>query len=102
MEAAFYSGGAFGYGVVRDEEVGVGCELGEAVTFSVGVSAEDDALAGDLHAPGQGGKGAMRDADGVEGHIGVAQDEDGHGGGRDIVRLQLVGSLGIGLGHIAR
>src|ERR1700761_3184153 len=43
----------------------------------------------------------MRDADGVEGDAGVAQDESRRGAGRDIVRLQLVGSLGIRLGHIA-
>src|ERR1700761_273817 len=43
----------------------------------------------------------MRDAHGVEGHAGVAKDENRRGAGRDIVRLQLVGSLGIRLGHIA-
>jgi phage baseplate assembly protein gpV len=44
VEAAFHSGGVLRHCVVSDEEVCVGCQLGEACAVSVGISAEDDAL----------------------------------------------------------
>jgi len=101
VEAPFESGSTFGDGVVGDEQVGVHGELGQARTFSVGIAAEDDALAGDIDSPCQRGKDAVNDADGVDGHIGIAKDKDGDLGRRDVVRLELVGAVGVWLDHFA-
>ena len=77
MEASLYSGGTLRDSVVGDEQVCVRRELGEAFALSVCVSAKDNSFAANFDAPGQGGNLAMNDGDCVEGHVGVAEDENG-------------------------
>jgi hypothetical protein len=62
METPLDSGGAFRYGIMRDEKVRVGCQFGET-SLAVGVPAEDDELAANFQAPRQGRNAAVDNAD---------------------------------------
>lgn len=92
VQAALDAGGAFGNGVVRDEEISVDGELWKAA-FAVGVAAEDHGFSGQFDAPGKSGNSSMNNASGGNGEIAGVEHGAGFFGARNIVRLQLVGAL---------
>lgn len=67
VKTPFDTRGAFGDGVVRDEQVGIRGELRQTFAVAVGVSAEDDAFAANLDAPCQRGECTVDDTHGVDG-----------------------------------
>src|SRR5580698_3238218 len=76
MQPPLHPCSAFRYSVMGDEQVRVFCEVRKAITLSIRISAEDDAFASNFDAPSERRKRTMSYAHSVQGHVGVAEDED--------------------------
>ncbi len=58
MKLSFHPSRSFRHGVISYEQVRVRCQLRQTFAFAIGISAEDDTLAANLHAPCQRGAAA--------------------------------------------
>src|SRR5262249_14688030 len=85
-------GGALGYRVMGNQQVGIGGQAGEP-PFAAGVAGEDDGSASRFDSPGQRGDGAMDNAYGRGGQTVRVKDVPRHVRGSDVVGLPLVAAL---------